>query len=103
MRLPRSPDETVGHPVDVVSPGYLEALGARLLQGRFFTQQDESGSLRVVIVNEAAARAGWADGAALGDPVVIGDEPVEVIGIIGDVRRHALEEAPGPTFYLLSG
>jgi putative ABC transport system permease protein len=38
------------------SPGYMPAIGARLRQGRFFTDQDNQQAPGVAIVNEALAR-----------------------------------------------
>ena len=41
------------------SPGYFQALGARLLAGRDFAEQDDERSLRVAVVNETFARSYW--------------------------------------------
>ena len=35
-----------------VTPGYLETLGAKLVRGRYFTDQDREGATKVVIVND---------------------------------------------------
>ena len=60
LTIPGDPREldTVG--VDAVSPGYFEALGARLLAGRFFEPRDavRDGHM-VVLVNQSAARTFW--------------------------------------------
>ena len=41
------------------SPGYFQALGARLLAGRDFAEQDDERILRVAVVNETFARSYW--------------------------------------------
>jgi len=42
-----------------VTPGYFEAMGARLVRGRFFDERDGKGSLGVVIVDERLAGRFW--------------------------------------------
>ena len=90
--------------VDAVSPGYFEALGARLKAGRFFEPRDATrGAATRVIVNESAARTFWGEAGAIGKTLVISenDRP-EVIGVIADIRGSSLEREPGPTIYQLS-
>jgi predicted permease len=86
--------------VDIVSAGYLEALGARLLSGRFVAATDSADAPRVALVNAAAARAlaGTAD--AIGRTILLGRNPTQIIGVVGDVRRGDLEHPPGPVIYL---
>src|SRR5581483_6291711 len=45
--------------VRVVSPGYIGAMGIRLIAGRDFTALDTDKSDKVVLVNETMARALW--------------------------------------------
>jgi putative ABC transport system permease protein len=87
--------------VDAVSPGYFEALGARLVAGRFFESSDTSGPV-VILVNEAAARAFWGDADAIGKTVAHNDHSEEVIGVVANLREGNLEDDPGPTIYQLS-
>jgi putative ABC transport system permease protein len=87
--------------VDAVSPGYFEALGARLVVGRFFESRDTSGAV-VILVNEAAARAFWGEADPIGKTVVHNDHSEEVIGVVANLREGNLEDEPGPTIYQLS-
>ena len=55
-----SPGESVISPNQVdVSPGYFEAMHARLLRGRFFDAHDVQGAPPVVMVDEKLARRFW--------------------------------------------
>ena len=79
------PGESLVSPNAVdVTPGYFEAMGVRLVRGRFFEDGDGRDSLPVVIVDEKLAEQVGADGYlskahgldALGEKV---DELVESI------------------------
>jgi len=85
--------------VEPAGTGYLEALGARLVDGRFFTPADHGEAPRVAIVNETAARQHW-PGGALGRRFLHMKNTVTVIGVLTDVRRTGLEEDPKSTVYM---
>ena len=85
--------------LDVVSPGYLEALGGTLAAGRFFTADDSADRPRVAIVNQAAAAAWWPGASPLGRTLLHDRQPTIIVGVLADVRRRELEAAPVPTVY----
>ncbi len=93
-------ERTVGASLDVVGPGYLEALGARLFAGRFIDAGDAADRPLVAVVNRAAAHAWWPDANPLGRIAVRDEQRLQVVGVIEDVRRAQLETAPSPTIYL---
>jgi putative ABC transport system permease protein len=93
--------EDVSIRVDPVGPGYLEALGARLVTGRFFDDRDGPGAPRVALVNESAARLHW-QGGAVAQTFRHQEQLVLVVGVLGDFRRTGLEAEPEPTFYFPS-
>ena len=82
--------------VDLVytTPGFPEAVGMELLEGRDFTLSDGSGAPNVTIVNRAMAERYWPDGTALGGTLRIGDEELSVVGVAEDVRWGSLDEEP---------
>ena len=94
----RDQDYTVG--VDVVSSGFLEALGARLIRGRFVQATDSAGAPRVALVNVSAAHAIWGDSDPVGQTIVMDESPLQVIGVVGDIRRLNLELPAAPAIYL---
>ena len=85
--------------LDVVGPGYLEALGGTLAAGRFFTADDAAGRPRVAIVNQAAAAAWWPGVSPLGKTLLHDGEPTVIVGVLADVRRQELEAPSVPTVY----
>ncbi len=80
---------------DEVSSGFFKALRVPLLRGRFFTEQDGPGALRVAIVNETMARRLWPGRDPLGRKFELGvGEWFTVAGVVGDMRRQGLEREP---------
>lgn len=82
-----------------ISPGYLRALGVRVLRGRDFDERDTATSTPVVIVNEAMARAYWPNGDALGKTMKF-PEPATVVGIVSTTKVVSLREDPTPNLYM---
>ena len=60
-----SPGRDAKGDLQVVSDGAFEAMGARLVRGRWFTPADTMASVPVAVVNETMARAYWTDPAAV--------------------------------------
>ncbi|HEY2378595.1 MAG TPA: ABC transporter permease [Gemmatimonadaceae bacterium] len=86
---------------DQVGPRYAAAIGARVLQGRDMAAQDgEHG--RVALVNESFARFYFRDRAALGKFFRADTVPIQIVGVINDVRDHTdnLRTPPARRFYL---
>jgi predicted permease len=81
--------------VYVVTPGFFRAMGMSLVAGRDFSWEDRPSSQRVIIINEAAARALWPNGNAVGQMAVAAGRDRLVIGVVGDVRETSVEGAPG--------
>ena len=88
--------------VQMVSPGYLEAMRLRLRDGRLLTRLDRADSPPVVVLNETLAGQLFGAGQAVGERVLFGrsDEPAEVVGVVGDVqyRGLAIEESRADAF-----
>jgi hypothetical protein len=101
---PRREELVLGR-VDYVSDGLFEALGARLLAGRFFTADDNRPSeRRLAVINETAARLFFSSGGGEPSAKAIGQriffrEPYEIIGVVADVVDRRLDIALGPWLY----
>jgi predicted permease len=76
-----------------VSPGFFPAIGARLVQGRRFTQEDEAGRAQVVVLNQAMALRYWPGQYPIGRRIRPAQSgrgwSREVVGVIEDVRQNA--------------
>jgi predicted permease len=82
-----------------VSAGYFETFKIPILRGRTFTERDESGA-PVVIINETLAKEFWLNSDPLNGRIMIGNgSPIEIIGVVGDVRDRGLNREPRPTLY----
>ncbi|MFL5238336.1 MAG: ABC transporter permease, partial [Rhizomicrobium sp.] len=90
-----------------VSPDYFRVLRIPLLRGRFFYTADKLGGPRVCIVSERLAKAIWPNEDPIGQklraqwPGTTGapNTTLTVVGIVGDVRDHALERQADPGLY----
>ena len=88
--------------VYVVTPGYLHAIGMRLIAGRDFTWDDNHKDVGAVIINEAVARYLWPGQDAVGKIAEINspDQLAEVIGVVADVHETNAETPAGWQMYL---
>lgn len=103
----------------VISPGYLEAIGARIVSGRAFSDQDAAGAPLAAIINETMAKLFWPFGGAIGHRIRLGrqyarpdtfasvdnfDRPLTIVGIASDVRQvRAIDAVVHPELYMPLG
>jgi predicted permease len=85
-------------------PGYFKALGARLVQGRDFTERDDAQAEGVVLVNEVLARRLWPEGSAVGQRISLADPRqtprwLTVVGVVADVKQESWAEPARPEIY----
>ena len=79
-----------------------EALGERLVAGRWLTEADRDGALDVALINESMAEKYWSGQTALGRRFRQGgpDRPwITVVGIVGNVRHNGITTEIKPKFY----
>jgi len=89
----------------LVSPDYFRALKIPLRQGRTFDAYDRDNRLPVGIVNETLAGRFWPNGDVIGAQVQVDDNntgprPIEIVGVVGDVKHFSLEDKPTIDIYL---
>ena len=88
-----TPDERLTTQEEVVTPGYFETVGLRIVRGRGFTDADVVTGRRVSVINETVARRYFK-----GDPIgrrwsydsTFGDEAFEIVGVAADARYNDL-------------
>jgi putative ABC transport system permease protein len=89
----------------ITSPDYLQAMGIRLVKGRFFTAQDTQKSPRVAVIDETFARQQFSDQEPLGQ-YIAGDgkenPDAEIVGVVAHVKHFGLDAVEGvqPQLYL---
>ncbi|HEY7698715.1 MAG TPA: FtsX-like permease family protein, partial [Vicinamibacteria bacterium] len=93
---------------NAADPGYREALGIPLVEGRFFEPADHRDRRRVVVVNQTLAKRYWPNGGALGRRISPGSPDregwYEIVGVVGDLRFEDLQTEPrGMVFYPILG
>jgi putative ABC transport system permease protein len=98
------PEKDRGIRINQVTDRYFETVGIRLLAGRSFTPRDQSGSLRVAILNETASRAFFGTESPLGRNVSFPgqrvQDPFEIVGIVADARYQDLRTPDKPMVYV---
>jgi predicted permease len=83
------------------APGYFEAMGIPLLEGRMFTPDDHNQRLPAVIISESVKARYWPGESALGKRISVAQRiPTQVVGVVGDVRAGTLGSAADQTLYL---
>jgi predicted permease len=87
---------------DLVGPEYFRAIGAPLVRGREFTEEDNAGAARVVILNETMARYYFSNGDALGRSITRQDSTLTIVGIARDVEEQDVRAKPIRRMYLPS-
>jgi predicted permease len=86
-----------------ITPGLMEALGVRLVEGRTFTEDDGPPTPHVV-VDDMLARRLWPGESAVGRTVLAGqafpDRRVLVVGVVRHLRQRSLVEDLTPQIFL---
>jgi putative ABC transport system permease protein len=86
-----------------VSAGFFDTLRIPLVEGRLFDRIDPNARVREAVVSQALAQRFWPGQSALGKRLAqgVGDNPqwATIIGVVGSLREHGLNEDPVATVY----
>ena len=84
-----------------ISPGWLRTLGIPLLAGRDFTEQDLADHPNVILISASGAKTVFGNENPIGKTLLItsGSIPVEIVGVVGDVRSVRLDQRNDMEFY----
>jgi len=86
-----------------VSPGYFRTLGAKLARGRYFREDEDWTKPHVAMINESFARKFFPGEDPIGKQIVyvsIPSAPLEIVGIVEDVREGPLDQPLAAVFYI---
>jgi putative ABC transport system permease protein len=90
----------------IVTPGYLAAVGIRLIRGRLFTEADHERAPLVVLISSTAAQRWWPNQDPIGRHVKVPgfDESPQpwrtVVGVVQDVKQAGLDAPHTMQVYL---
>jgi putative ABC transport system permease protein len=96
---------------NAATPGYFETMRMRILRGRGIVELDSTNSARVVVINEAMARAYFGNDNPIGNRLVLNlrdGQPElrdgqpnwrEIVGVTGNVRNRLEVEAFPEAFF----
>ena len=106
---PRDRNDNIQAFLRITTDKYFKTLGIPIIQGRTFDEDDIRGGLSVAVVNQTFAQTHFPEGDALGQRILRCDrtgcdreDPMTVIGVVGDVRFRGLEQEAGPEVYATS-
>ena len=86
--------------IRIVTPDYFRTLGASIVAGRDFNEQDTNEALPVVIVNQHMANHYWPDGSAVGKQIAVSsDRWLPIVGVVSDIRHLGLDQDPVDEVY----
>ena len=85
-----------------ISVGYFETLRARLLHGRYFSEEEDASKPRVALINRTMAKQIFAGEDPLGKIIVNEfdkDHPIKIIGVVDDIKDGPLDMKPTAAVY----
>jgi predicted permease len=100
-----SPGREAKGDLQVVSHGAFEAMGTRLVRGRWFTEADTMATVPVAVVNETMARTYWTHtAAAIGGRIRLGSATARpwatVVGVVADERHDGVTAVIREKFFV---
>ncbi|MGB6689574.1 MAG: FtsX-like permease family protein, partial [Terracidiphilus sp.] len=95
----------------IVSPGYFQLMGIRLLRGRLLNDSDRSGVTHAIVVNAEEASRLWPNQNPIGKHLIdVGDEPQPtvwdmnnasiVVGVVSGTHHQSLDQDSGWENYM---
>jgi predicted permease len=88
----------------IVTPEYINTLGLKLVEGRFYDEADMAPDRNQFVVDESFARKFFPNGSAVGGHFTFGNRPDKpedwptIIGVVKDVPHNGVEEKSGNPF-----
>jgi putative ABC transport system permease protein len=98
-------DGTVEANWNVVSPGFFDVVGTRLVEGRDFQPADRSSTVMVAIVNETFAKTAFPGRTAVGQEFMQEtrrdqQRPIEIVGVVADAKYRYFSDPAVPFVFV---
>src|SRR4030095_14379369 len=94
-------DKRTSAPSHDVVPGYLKTWGIPLITGRDFDEHDLAEGRNVCLISQTGAKTVFPNENPIGKTLLVtsSSTPVEIVGVVGDVRSQRIAELPEMEFY----
>lgn len=94
--------------VRVVLPGYFDAMGTRLIEGRTYTEADSRPELRDLVIDRVLARKAFGSAPAVGRTLLFRinspeAQPYRIVGVVDHQRHTTLASEGRETVYVPDG
>ena len=92
----------------LVSPGFFQTMGARLVDGRTFTEEDLTRNAAIVVVDDIVAERVYPGRTPVGQTLWLAPEgraekiPLEIIGVVSHIRHQRIVGEERETIYRLT-
>jgi predicted permease len=83
-----------------IPPGYFQFMGIPMLEGRDFTERDDSAAPVVIIVNETFAHRFFGEATPIGRKVRLAGSSATIVGEVKDSKYNTPMESASLYFYL---
>jgi predicted permease len=93
---PNNPPRCHSH---IVSPGYFEAIGVPLKDGRYLEDRDGADGPEVALINEAFARRYFSNENPIGRSLQFGRRTAQIVGVVGDVKDSPASLSAEPSVF----
>jgi len=98
-----APKEDMDAILERVTPGYFDATGIRIVQGRALGRQDAPSGVKAVVVNRAFAEHYFPHNDAVGHQITLDDDtdagPWQIVGVAANTRYSGPREEPQRQVY----
>src|SRR5262249_14073765 len=93
---------------NVISTGWFDTLGIRVIAGRDITERDRLGTMPIAVVNDAFGRKFLGAASPLDHFITLPDlmvqpapnVPLRIVGVVANSVYLSVREAPTPTMYI---
>jgi predicted permease len=88
---PAEPSAAKSAVIYVIEPGYIDAMGIQLKQGRFFNEQDDVHRVPVAVIDEVLARKYFPNTNPIGKQILYEERLRQIVGVVRHVKQYGLE------------
>jgi predicted permease len=84
-----------------IAPDYFKTWDIPLLAGRDFNEHDVAGGQNVILISQSGAKKIFGNESPIGKTLLVGSDstPVEIVGVVGDVRTRKIAEPDDVELY----